>query len=168
MNNVLYNDIEFDKYVESIIDQEDISSEDKYNLLQAKIENEMSSKEKIDNMIYYTTRLNSENVDDYNRIEFLESRIDKRKNKVKYILDSILNYLQIKGFDKIESDFHKLKLCKCPESVNIINEELIPIEYKNLETKLKVDKIRIKEALNKNIKIEGVELIKDKKRLDIK
>lgn len=64
------------------------------------------------------------------------NKLDRYKDYVK----SSMEYL---GIEKIETGAGKLQIAKSPISVDIIDEKLIPEEYKEVVTETKVDKKKI-------------------------
>ena len=55
---------------------------------------------------------------------------------------------------------------KCPASVDIVNEEVIPLDY--VRTIYQPDKVAIKEALQKGEQVDGCLLVEDKMSLQVK
>lgn len=92
----------------------------------------------------------------------VEGRIDRYKEYVK-------NNMQILGINKIETEIGTISMAKSPVSVEIIDEEKIPNEYKKIIQEIKIDK----KAILNNFKetgeiIEGVKIITENKNLRIK
>lgn len=92
----------------------------------------------------------------------VEGRIDRYKEYVK-------NNMQILGINKIETEIGTISMAKSPASVEIIDEEKIPDEYKKIIQEIKIDK----KAILNNFKetgeiIEGVKIITENKNLRIK
>jgi trehalose-6-phosphatase len=79
-----------------------------------------------------------------------EKRIaDRRKakeGKVKWMKDYLLINMQRTGITKIECPQFAISLRTNPESVHIVDESLIPNEFKIIETVTKIDKNAIKKA----------------------
>jgi len=73
------------------------------------------------------------------------------------------------GIESIKGDTFSIKFHKLPPSVDIINADLIPIEYKrHTPESYEPNKVAILEALSNGIIIDGTKLSKDKKKLYIK
>lgn len=92
----------------------------------------------------------------------VEGRIDRYKDYVK-------NNMQTLGINKIETEIGTISIAKSPASVEIIDEEKIPDEYKKIIQEIKIDK----KAILSNFKetgeiIEGVKIITENKNLRIK
>ena len=71
------------------------------------------------------------------------------------------------GNKKLDTSLGRISLRKKPASLNIVNEELIPSEYKELVQTVKIDKAQIKKDLKDKV-IEGVELVEGGNSLQIK
>lgn len=90
------------------------------------------------------------------------NRIDRYKEYVK-------ENMQVLGIDKIETELGTISIAKSPVSVDIIDEDKIPAEYKTIVQTIKVDK----KAIADNFKstgelIEGVRINTENKSLRIK
>lgn len=90
------------------------------------------------------------------------NRIDRYKEYVK-------ENMQVLGIDKIETELGTISIAKSPISVEIIDEDKIPAEYKTIVQTIKVDK----KAIADNFKstgelIEGVRINTENKSLRIK
>ena len=93
----------------------------------------------------------------YDRRKHAEAQMERLK---KYLLDN----MQDTGITKIECPYFKISLAKCPPSVEVVNEELIPEEYWRVKTIREVDKVSIKAAGG----CPGARVVADKKRLSIR
>lgn len=70
--------------------------------------------------------------------------------------------------EKIECKYFDLSYRKLPASVQVVDQDKVPSEYiKTKETK-SVDKNTAKAAMKSGVKIEGLKLIDDAKKLQIK
>jgi hypothetical protein len=90
------------------------------------------------------------------------NRIDRYKEYVK-------ENMQVLGIDKIETELGTISIAKSPISVEIVDEDKIPTEYKTIVQTIKVDK----KAIADNFKstgelIEGVRINTENKSLRIK
>lgn len=90
------------------------------------------------------------------------NRIDRYKEYVK-------ENMQVLGIDKIETELGTISIAKSPISVDIIDEDKIPAEYKTIVQTIKVDK----KAIADNFKstgelIEGARINTENKSLRIK
>lgn len=93
-----------------------------------------------------------------------EKRLNKR-------IESLEEYLQSNmercGISHISCPHFEIKLKKCPASVDVENEEMIPEEYKRIVTETRIDKVKIKEEISLGVVIPGASL-KNRLRLEIK
>lgn len=122
--------------------QEEMSEEDK-----KKVEKELTEllQQKSQNLIGYTRNIeltieamkNEEKRISEQR-KTLENRLTKFKEYVKECMEQ-------GGFTKLETPLGTLNIAKNPPSVEIINEDEIPSEYKTEVVTVKVDKTAIKE-----------------------
>lgn len=92
----------------------------------------------------------------------LENRLEQFKKYVKECMEG-------NGINKIETDLGTLSIAKSPISVEIVNEENVPDEYKEVIFTTKVDKKKIADAFKSTGElIEGVEIHTDNTNLKIK
>ena len=92
----------------------------------------------------------------------LENRLEQFKKYVKECMKG-------NGINKIETDLGTLSIARSPMSIEIVNEEEIPDEYKEVIFTTKVDKKKIAEAFKSTGElIEGVEIHTDNTNLIIK
>lgn len=92
----------------------------------------------------------------------LENRLEQFKKYVKECMEG-------NGINKIETDLGTLSIAKSPISVEIVNEENVPDEYKEVIFTTKVDKKKIAAAFKSTGElIEGVEIHTDNTNLRIK
>lgn len=92
----------------------------------------------------------------------LENRLEQFKKYVKECMEG-------NGINKIETDLGTLSIAKSPISVEIVNEEEIPDEYKEVIFTTKVDKKKIADAFKSTGElVEGVEIHTDNTNLRIK
>lgn len=142
---------------------EDSEGEDKTSLevrldeIQAPLEN------KAVNLAKYINNLRSS----VNSIDEEINRLDKMKKSIKRRETSLVDYLQFNmekcGIEKIESPLFKIQFQKNPCSVQILNVDDIPNEYKRIKTEVLVDKVKIKNEIKVGVIIPGAELIQSKK-----
>lgn len=91
-----------------------------------------------------------------------QNKIDRYKFYVK-------SNMELLGIDKIETELGKISIAKSPLSVEIVDAEQIPNEYKTIVTEVKVDKTKIKDNFKSTGEvIPGVKIITDNTNLRIK
>ena len=91
----------------------------------------------------------------------LENKLDRFKTYVK-------ENMQRLEIQKLESELGTLSIAKNPASVEILDESLIPDDYKKEKVTITVDKTAIKNDLKAGKNIQGVRLVEDKTTLKIK
>lgn len=129
----LYNDT-----LEAIIDEDlDLSLIDQI---------EGDFKEKSINVIKFFKNLEASAA----AIKEAEGAMRKRRqvmeNKIKSMKEYLLHNMLNTGVTVIECPYFKASLRKNPPAVNIIDENLIPEQFKIVETTIKIDRLAIKEA----------------------
>lgn len=99
------------------------------------------------------------------------ANMEVRRNQLIKKSKSLINYLQSNmercGVSEISCPYFVIKLKKCPISVDILDENVIPDDYKKRKEVISIDKLKIKEELNNGVVIPGVTL-KQNMRLDIR
>lgn len=146
--------------------QEEMSEEDKN-----KIEEELTTllQKKSNSVIAYSKNIElaikamkEEETRISNNRKTLENRLEQFKKYVKECMEG-------NGINKIETDLGTLSIARSPMSIEIVNEEEIPDEYKEVIFTTKVDKKKIAEAFKSTGElIEGVEIHTDNTNLRIK
>lgn len=106
-------------------------------------------------------------------IDEAEKAMSNRKHQLSKKMENLTEYLTLNmkrcGITEINrSPYFVIKLKKCPPSVIIKDENLIPDEYKKTKEIITVDKIKIKEEINQGVVIDGAELQTNNVRLEIK
>jgi hypothetical protein len=90
-------------------------------------------------------------------------------NKIDYLTNYLKSNMEKSEINEISCPYFEIKIKKCPVSVNVIDEELVPIEYKRkvIKETISIDKTKIKDAITGGAVIPGAEL-KQNTRLEIK
>ena len=82
-----------------------------------------------------------------------ENRISEQRktleNRLKKFKEYVKDCMEKGGFTKIETSLGTLSIAKNPPSVEIINEDEIPSEYKTETVTIKIDKTAIKNNFTK-------------------
>lgn len=103
-----------------------------------------------------------------NAINEMKNRKDKLTKKAQSLSDYLQYNLTLLSISEIKSSpYFNIKLKQCPQSVEVIDEEIIPTEYWREKITKSLDKMMIKECLNKGIEIPGAS-IQRKIKLEIK
>lgn len=93
-----------------------------------------------------------------------EARLDKR---VTYLTNYLQSNMERCKINEISCPYFVVKLKKCPVSVDVIDENSIPAEYKKVKSVISIDKMKIKEEILAGVIIEGASL-KQNMRLEIR
>lgn len=94
-----------------------------------------------------------------------------REKSLERRVEWLTNYLQTNmercGINEIRSPYFGIRLKKCPISVDIQDENIIPNDYKKTKEVVSIDKLKIKEEILAGVVIPGATL-KQNNRLEIK
>lgn len=90
------------------------------------------------------------------RLQERKSLYEKRQERLKAYVVRIMEDLQVR---KLEGETSTLMLRACPPSVEILDEEAIPEQYKVTRVAVSVDKKAIKAALEADIDVPGADLV---------
>ena len=150
----------------ALMENEEISVEDK-----KKIEDELVVllQQKSQNIIGYTKNIELT----INAMKEEEKRIaDNRKvleNKISKFKEYVKECMENNGFTKIETELGTLSIAKSPTSVEIVNEDEVPNEFKQEVVTIKIDKTKIKNNFKETGEIPtGVNIITTNTNLRIK
>lgn len=150
----------------ALMENEEISEEDK-----KKIEDELIIllQQKSQNIIGYTKNIELT----INAMKEEEKRIaDNRKaleNKISKFKEYVKECMENNGFTKIETELGTISIAKSPASVEIINEDEVPSEFKQEVVTVKIDKTKIKNNFKETGEIPaGVNIVTTNTNLRIK
>ncbi len=150
----------------ALMENEEISEKDK-----KKIEDELEIllQQKSQNIIGYTKNIELT----INAMKEEEKRIaDNRKaleNKMVRFKDYVKECMEKNGITKIETGLGTLSIAKSPASVEIVNEDEIPSEFKQEVVTVKIDKTKIKNNFKETGEIPaGVNIVTTNTNLRIK
>lgn len=105
---------------------------------------------------------------DYN-IKRLQELKKIEENKQERFLKAVKENLEKYGIDKITTDFGTITIAKNPMSIEIVDANDIPEEFKEKVETIKVDKNKIKKYIKETGEIiEGIKIIDNKTSLRIK
>lgn len=91
------------------------------------------------------------------------------QNKVERYKDYVKSNMELLGIDKIETALGKISIAKSPISVEVVDVDKIPNQYKIIVSDIKVDKQKIKDDFkNTGELIDGVNIITNNTNLRIK
>lgn len=150
----------------ALMENEEITEEDK-----KKLEDELTIllQQKSQNIIGYTKNIELT----INAMKEEEKRIaDNRKaleNKVTRFKNYVKECMERNGITKIETELGTLSIAKSPTSVEIINEDEVPKEFKQEVITVKIDKTKIKNNFKETGEIPaGVNIVTTNTNLRIK
>ena len=143
---------------------EEINENTKEEIIEAiKLQMEVKAENIIAVIRNYETRIEAIKAEEKRLAEYRKSEeksLERLKEYTTYCMEQL-------GNKKLDTSLGRISLRKKPASLNIVNEELIPSEYKELVQTVKIDKAQIKKDLKDKV-IEGVELIEGGNSLQIK
>lgn len=157
---------------------------DKFNQLMDKATSEEMTQEEYDelgkelaeqlqtkstNIIAYYENQNAllEGVDA--QIKRLQSLKKATQNKIDSYKEYVKNNMERLGITKIETELGTLSIAKNPTSVEILDEEFVPDEYKQEIVTVKIDKSKIKADYKATgIVPDGVKIVDNKTRLNVR
>ena len=91
------------------------------------------------------------------------------KNKIDRYKEYVKSNMDLLGIEKISTDLGVISIAKSPISVEILDEQQIPDEYKEVVTTIKVDKKKIADNFKETGEIiDGVNIITNNTNLRIK
>lgn len=100
-------------------------------------------------------------------IDRMQIRKNQLTKKVEYLVEYLRSNMERCGIKQISCPYFVIKLKKCPVSLEITDEKLIPDYYKVKKSVTSIDKVSIKEDLAEGLEIPGAKL-KQRNRLEIK
>lgn len=132
----------------ALMENEEMTDEDK-----VKVEEELTLllKEKSQNIIGYTKNIEltiEAMKNEEKRISDIRKTLENRLSKFK---DYVKECMENAGIPKLDTGLGTLSIAKSPISVEIVNEDEIPAEYKQIVQTIKVDK----KAIADNFKSTG-------------
>ena len=150
----------------AIMESEEMTEEDK-----KKVEEELTLllQQKSQNIIGYTKNIELT----INAMKEEEDRIATNRkileNKLSRFKDYVKECMENNGFTKIETGLGTLSIAKSPASVEILNEDEIPSEFKQEVVSIKIDKTKIKNNFKETGEIPaGVNIVTTNTNLRIK
>jgi chromosome segregation ATPase len=98
--------------------------------------------------------------------------MNKRRSSLKSKCDSLSEYLQYNlvkmSIGEINtSPYFKIRIKKCPVSVDVFDDLALPQEYLREKVVTSVDKIKLKEVLSEGVEVPGA-CLQRKNKLEIK
>lgn len=142
-------------------------AEEDVKIIQEELENALMRKS--NNIIgYYLDRKSLIEAID-TQIKRLQDLKKTETNKLDRYKEYVKNSMEYMGIKQIETGAGKLQIAKSPISIDIIDEKLIPDEYKEVVTETKVNKRKIADNFKATGEIiEGVKINYDNYNLRVK
>jgi len=101
-------------------------------------------------------------------IEAMKDRRATLTKKAQSLSDYLQCSLQSMSISEIKSSpYFKIRLKKCPPSIDVYDEKVIPAEFWREKVVTSVDKIKLKEAMTEGVEVPGA-AIQRKLKLEIK
>lgn len=103
-------------------------------------------------------------------IQRLAQRKSSKINRIEWLKSYLLQQLSNANIDKVKTPILNIAIKTNPPSINVLNPNLVPQEYRRVipET-FEIDKRKILDAIKSTGEaIEGIEVIRDKKRVEVK
>lgn len=149
-----------------LMEQNDMSNTEKEVLLE---ELTLLLQQKSQNIIGYARNIEltiEAMKNEENRISEQRKSLENRLTRFK---DYVKECMKNNDITKIETGLGNLTIAKNPASIEIINEDLIPEEFKEKVTTIKIDKTKIKNHFKETGEIpDGVKICTDNTSLRIK
>ena len=150
----------------ALMESEEITEEDK-NKIEAELT--MLLQQKSQNIIGYTKNIELT----INAMKEEEDRMSSNRkaleNKLTRFKQYVKECMENNGITKITTGLGTLSIAKSPASVEIINEDEVPAEFKQKIVTVKIDKTKIKNNFKETGEIpEGVNIITTNTSLRIK
>ena len=117
-------------------------TEEEQSLLNQEVEKELINKSSSIIAYVQNNEALSKAIDD--EIDRLTEMKKKLKNKTDKFKEQVLNNMDRLGIEKVTTNIGKLAIRKNPISVEILNENIIPEEFKKEVVKTNIDKTAIK------------------------
>ena len=149
-----------------LMEQEEMSEEDK-----AKVEEELTLllQQKSQNIIGYTRNIELTIEAMKNEEKRISEQRNAKENKLVNFIKYVKECMETNGITKIETGLGTMSIAKNPLSVEIINEDEVPGEYKTEVVTVKIDKIKIKNNFKETGEIPaGVNILTNNTSLRIK
>ncbi len=142
------------RMLQDLIDNETVTAEQVAEALTV-IEDNISNK--VQNISYLIKEFDAKSKLFKEEEKRLKERKQTYENKVKSLKEYLLTSLEAVGLDKIEAGTFTVRKQKNPPSVSIVDENLIPEQYK-IPQPNKIDTEQIKKDLKSGVVVDGAEV----------
>lgn len=158
---------EINKEYESILNE--IYTEDgeiNQDALMRLDQNELAMENKIIAIASFIKNMDAER----ESIAIAKKAMADRETRYKKRVDELQGYLlfnmEKRGINNVKCPYFEIKLKKCPASVEIVEESLLPQEYLRTKTEILPDKVKMLQEMKMGVIIPGAH-IKHNMKLDI-
>lgn len=155
---------EYEEILDNLYDE---NGEIDLTMLKRLEQNNLSMQEKGIAIASFIKNLEAESI----AIDSAKKAMAEREKKFKKRMADLQGYLQEnmerRGISKISSPYFEVKLKKCPPSVKIDDERLIPEDYLRVKTEVLPDKLKMLNEMKLGVIIPGATLAQGM-RLEIK
>lgn len=114
--------------------------------------------DKLENMVNFIKSLNGDIQTIDNEIARLTTRKNATKNKINSLKNYMENCLKLINTKKVKTSLNTISIQNNPPSIEIVNEDLIPREFRNEEVVVKYNKKAMLSALKNGKNIAGVSI----------
>ena len=114
--------------------------------------------EKLENIVAFIRSLEGDVSTIKNEVDRLNSRKKAAENKINSLKRNMEECLRAVNKTKIKTSLNTISIQKNAPSVNVLDEKLIPKEFRKEEVVVSIDKKSILFKLKEGIEIEGCEL----------
>jgi predicted nucleic acid-binding Zn-ribbon protein len=97
----------------------------------------------------------------------LQSLLTERNTRAERLENAVKRHMEMVELKEIVTDLYTLKLRKNPPKVEILEEVVVPSEYKVEKVSFTIDKKAIADALKNGVPVDGARLI-NTTRLEVK
>lgn len=162
--NLFQINTEYSQILHELYDDQGIVNESALAKLE---QNELEMDKKAIAIASYVKNLEAEREAIKNAKQAMAEREKTNKKREDDLMGYLLNSMQARGMTNVKCPYFEIKLKKCPPSVNIINEDELPGEYKRTKTEVLPDKIKMLQEMKLGVIIPGASLQQNLK-LEIK
>lgn len=163
----LYNVSTEFNYVCDLLDREELSNEDKNELISILSNKLQNSAEEI--VRFFKT--NDSHIEGIKtEIKALQERQKKAENRAKYLKEVITENMKKMNLPKIETSIGNMVVPnRIDISVDVVDIDKVPTEFKKQKTEISVDKAAIKKHFKETGEIvEGIEIVKNPAKVQFK
>ena len=114
--------------------------------------------EKLENIVSFIKSMNGDIEVIDNEIARLQARKKTINNKITSLKDYTENCLKMLDLKKVKTSLNTISIQNNPPSIEVVDEALIPDEFKSIETVTKIDKKAILKAIKEGSEIAGSRL----------